>query len=224
MVQRPFGLIAIAAALCLWPAVTGGAPQPGQVAGTIKVTAGGRPSADASRVVVYLEVAGTAAATPNAKATIRQKSLQFDPQLAVITKGTTVDFPNDDKVFHNVFSTSRPARFDLGLYRSGSSKSVQFKRAGVVDIFCNIHPGMISRVVVVDSRYFALTDAAGKFKIPGVPPGTYSIVARHVFGQEVRGQVAVDAGRVATLELTVESGAAPRLHQRKDGTPYGRYE
>ena len=66
-------------------------------------------------------------------------------------KGTTIDFPNEDKIFHNVFSVSRPARFDLGLYKSGTAKSVEMKRAGIVDVYCNIHPEMIAKVKVLDN-------------------------------------------------------------------------
>ena len=108
MIHARPGMIALLA-LCLVPAPSGGAPSTGSVTGTITVLVGGKPTSDRSKVVVYLEGAGPAI-TPAAKHTIRQRELQFTPQLSIVAKGTTVDFPNDDKVFHNVFSTSRPAR------------------------------------------------------------------------------------------------------------------
>jgi plastocyanin len=221
-VPRPTLSIIVVATLAMIPAETRSAAELGTVEGKIRVLKDGKPRTDSSNVVVYLE--GVSAQTVERKAAIRQKNLQFEPRVSVVVKGTTVDFPNEDKVFHNVFSTSRPARFDLGLYRSGSSKAVQFKREGVVDVFCNIHPDMSSRVLVVPNTSFAATDASGKFRIDGVPPGTYPVVAWHPNGAEVRGQVKVERGKAASVTFDVAEGERPKQHLRKDGTPYGRYE
>ncbi|MDB4959816.1 MAG: uncharacterized protein JWO36_7385, partial [Myxococcales bacterium] len=158
------------------------------------------------------------------KHAIAQHELQFEPRVSVVVKGTTVDFPNKDKIFHNVFSTSRPARFDLGLYRSGASKSVEFKRAGVVDVFCNIHPEMSSRVLVVPTEHFAITDASGKFRIDHVPAGQYPVVVWHPNGAEVRKTLTIEPGKAVTLSADVDEGEPVKQHVRKDGTPYGRYE
>lgn len=212
----------VVASLAMIPAETRSAAELGTVEGKIRILKGGKPRSDHSNVVVYLE--GIPAAAAERKHAIRQRNLQFEPRVSVVVKGTTVDFPNDDKVYHNVFSTSRPARFDLGLYRSGSSKAVQFKREGVVDVFCNIHPEMSSRVLVVPTTLFAATDASGKFRIDGVPVGTYPIVAWHPNGAEVRGQVKIERGKAASVTFDVTEGERPKQHLRKDGTPYGRYE
>jgi plastocyanin len=214
--------IIVASALALIPAETRSAAELGSVEGKIRITKDGKARSDHSNVVVYLE--GIPASAVERKHAIRQKNLQFEPRVSVVVKGTTVDFPNDDKVFHNVFSTSRPARFDLGLYRSGASKSVPFKREGVVDVFCNIHPDMWSRVLVVPTTLFAATDTSGKFKIDGVPAGTYPIVVWHPYGGETRGQVKIEAGKAASVSFDVVEGERPKQHLRKDGTPYGRYE
>ena len=144
---RPSLPIIVFATLAMIPAETRSAAQLGSIEGKIRVLKDGKPRPDSSNVVVYIE--GVPASVAERKAAIRQKNLQFEPRVSVVVKGTTVDFPNEDKVYHNVFSNSRSARFDLGLYRSGSSKAVQFKREGVVDVFCNIHPDMSSRVLVV---------------------------------------------------------------------------
>src|SRR5262249_18209212 len=88
---------------------------------------------------------------------IRQRDAAFDPALIVVTVGTTVEFPNEDKIFHNVFSLSEPAKFDLGLYKSGTSKSVTFRRPGVVDVYCNIHPQMVAKIKVMANAHWAIT-------------------------------------------------------------------
>jgi hypothetical protein len=155
---------------------------------------------------------------------VTQKELTFAPEVTIALKGTTIDFPNEDKVFHNVFSLSEPARFDLGLYKSGDSRSVQFNRAGVVDIYCNIHPQMAAKVKVLDNRYFAISAGDGTFLIPNVPAGTYPIVAWQAYGDAARGTVTVEAGRPASVTLVLPPEGSKGRHLRKDGTPYGRYQ
>src|SRR5579862_7880150 len=161
----------------------------GTVRGTIAVRVRGELKRDASGVVVYLEEVPGPPPKPSAHATIRQIEKQFDPPLTIVVRGTTVDFPNEDKIFHNVFSVSRPARFDLGLYKSGTTKSVEMKRTGTVDVYCNIHPDMIAKVKVPDNGYYTTTDASGRFQIEGVPSGEYPIVAWMPSGDEERGTV-----------------------------------
>ena len=194
----------------------------GVVAGTVVVKKEGVVKTNASGVVLYID--GAPVTTAARKHAIRQKELRFAPSVSVVMKGTTVDFPNEDKVFHNVFSLSQPARFDLGLYKSGESKAVQFNRVGVVDIYCNIHPDMAAKVKVVDTPYFAMTRPDGSFELSGVPPGTFTVVAWQPYGAEWRGQVTVTPGGRATVSPQLEEGDKPTRHPRKDGTPYGRYQ
>ena len=111
-----------------------------------------------------------------------QRDQRFVPHVLAITTGTTVDFPNGDVFYHNVFSLSKTARFDLGRYAVGSSKSVRFDRPGIVRVFCEIHSHMSAFVLVFAHHYFAVTDAEGRYHIDDVPPGTYTVVAHYAGG------------------------------------------
>jgi len=215
-------VIAIAAMFVAREAAT--KPQVGTVKGTVSITKGGKAKGDNTGAIVYLEgVAGTPP-TPKDHATIRQREKQFVPPLTVVVKGTTVDFPNEDKIFHNVFSVSRPARFDLGLYKSGQAKSVEMKRTGVVDVYCNIHPDMVAKVKVLENAYYTITGKDGGFKIDNVPAGEYPIVAWLPTGDEAKGTAKVTAGGSVEVKLDIVEVAKKESHTRKDGTPYGRYK
>jgi plastocyanin len=132
---------------------------------------------DASQVVVWLVPAQTghknqtAVESPHYRIVQRDKT--FKPGFLVIPVGSTVDFPNYDQWFHNVFSISRGRQFDLGLYQAGELRSVMFDRTGVSYLFCSIHPDMMAVVVTVDSTYFGVSDKGGRFAIESVPPGQY---------------------------------------------------
>jgi plastocyanin len=222
--STPLRSILIAAAVLVVARDAGSKPQLGSVKGSISVLKGGKAKGDNGGAVVYLEkVAGTPP-VPADHAVIRQRGKQFDPPLTVVVKGTTVDFPNEDKIFHNVFSVSRPARFDLGLYKSGDKKSVEMKRTGVVDVYCNIHPDMIAKVKILENAYYTITGKDGAFKIDNVPAGEYPIVAWLASGDEAKGTVKVAAGGSAEVKLEVTEVAKKETHTRKDGTPYGRYK
>jgi plastocyanin len=132
--------------------------------------AAGRPSPD---TVVWLDApyARPLATTP--RAVLDQRNLSFSPRVLVVRAGTVVDFPNNDRVFHNVFSFRDGKRFDLGLYPVGALRRVAFDRPGLSRVFCNIHPNMAAYVMTVDSPYFARSGESGAFTIADVPVGTY---------------------------------------------------
>lgn len=198
----------------------------GEVTGKVSLNKPGGGPADPSGIVVYLEsvpaVPAPEAERPHPQ--VHQRELQFTPSLTVVVKGTTVDFPNDDKVFHNVFSFSEAAKFDLGLYKSGTSKSVTFRQPGVVSLYCNIHPDMISKIKVLDTSYYAVVGKDGAFRIAQVPPGSYPLVAWQSWGPEFRGQVTVGSAATAPVLIQLTAGQPEIRHLRKDGTPYGRYK
>ena len=221
--MRRLPIIVMFAALVVFVGDARSKPSTGSVRGTVTINAKGKAKGD-KKVVVYLEGVPGTPPVPKDHAVIRQREKQFEPPLTIVVKGTTIDFPNEDKIFHNVFSVSRPARFDLGLYKSGTAKSVEMKRSGTVDVYCNIHPEMIAKVKVLDNAYYTITGADGAFRIDNVPAGEYPVVAWLPTGDEAKGTVTVKAGEAADVKLELTATAKKETHTRKDGTPYGRYK
>jgi plastocyanin len=155
---------------------------------------------------------------------LSQKNKQFVPHLMVVQVGSAVEFPNLDPFFHNVFSLFNGKRFDLGLYESGSSRSVRFDRSGVSYIFCNIHPEMSAVVVSVPTPYFAMSTAAGNLTIHDVAPGTYMM---HVWAMgNSDSDLAAIGRRVSVAGPTVDLGtialqeSIPGPHKNKFGEDY----
>jgi plastocyanin len=179
MIRYLFWIVALSAALFSAAAFGGEASKTGVVKGTITIS--GRQATD---VVVSIEGAPQDQSKAQlsggkAKAVIDQKDLKFNPRVLAVVVGTTVDFPNHDKTFHNVFSNSDAKKFDLGLYPSGQSRSVTFDKAGVVKILCNAHPNMEAYIVVKNHRYFSPADAHGNYTLAGVPLGKYRLEVWH---------------------------------------------
>ena len=142
-----------------------------------------RNADDESDVVIWLTPLDGAVAAPTSSAGSKnlpqmvQRNKMFEPHLMVIQAGTSVQFPNMDPFFHNVFSLFNGKRFDLGLYEAGTSKTVRFDRVGVSFLFCNIHEGMNAVVVAVPTPYFGTSDHAGHVSIANVPDGRYQMQA-----------------------------------------------
>jgi plastocyanin len=187
-----------------------------------------RKHLDYSGVVVWLEPASGAAMLPAASrhAEMLQKNKTFSPHVLAITVGTTVDFPNRDFIFHNAFSNYNGETFDIGLYPPRTSKSTVFSRAGVVRVFCNIHPTMSAVIVVLKSPYFAVSDHSGAFQIPAIPPGAYRL---HVFHERATEQTLEALSRIVEvssdgLQLPAisvsESGYLQLPHKNKFGKDY----
>jgi plastocyanin len=159
------------------------------------------------QAVVYFETAPRGAfegRESSPRATMDQRNEMFVPHLLAITVGTTVDFPNSDRTYHNVFSLSRPRRFDLGRYAAGRSKAVRFDRPGIVRVFCDIHSHMNAFVLVFSHRFFAVTDREGRFEIAGVPPGSYTLSAWYEGRVRDQRSLTVPAnGRAIDLDFVV---------------------
>jgi plastocyanin len=164
----------------------------------------GRP--DRRRSVVYLESGphGAFEELSKGRAVLDQRHETFVPYVLPILVGTTVDFPNRDPFFHNVFSLSKTRRFDLGRYPQGRTKSVRFDRPGVVRVFCEIHSHMSAFILVFAHRYFAATDENGSYRIDGVPPGRYEVVVWTDGEDRLRRDVTVTSEVTSTLDFVVE--------------------
>ncbi len=189
-----------------------------------------RKHQDYSGVVVWLEPVHPTQSdyTPasGGRARMEQKDKHFLPHVLAVQSGTSVSFPNLDPIFHSAFSNFSGQIFDLGLYAPGSSRNITFTRTGVVRIFCNIHPSMSAIIVVVKTRWFAVSDARGEFTISGVPPGDYYL---HVFHeratektlQALERRVTVPATILEVPPLTIsESGYIEVPHKNKYGREY----
>jgi plastocyanin len=187
-----------------------------------KVTTRVRPGLEASAAIVYATPVGSPAAPSKAgRFTIAQKDKTFVPRVLVITAGSTVDFPNTDPIFHNVFSLSTPAPFDLGLYRAGASKTRVFAEPGTYRVFCNIHPQMTSLLAVVPSPYFTIAER-GAYRLD-VPPGAYRLTVFSERGTPVMTDVRVPAGGVTVPDVTLDESAFQQTnHTNKFGQPYSK--
>jgi len=177
-------MVAVGGVLLLATAVRGRPPL--DLVGTTRV--GERPEPNA---VVWLESAA-ASGRETRKVVLDQRNMSFSPHVLAVRVGTTVEFPNRDRVFHNVFSFHDGKRFDLGMYPVGTARDVTFGKPGLSRIFCNIHPNMAAYVMAVDSWYFAASDASGRFVIAAVPTGTYRYYAWRPGAATLTGSATVD--------------------------------
>jgi len=157
------------------------------------------------RSVVYLETAPRSAfgTEESGHAVMDQRNETFVPHVLAITTGTTVDFPNSDKFYHNVFSLSKTRQFDLGRYAAGNSRPVRFDRAGIVRVFCDIHSHMNAYIIVFSHPFFAMTDAEGHYRIENVPPGTYGVIAWNEGTLSETRPITVPDGGIAEADFTV---------------------
>ena len=128
---------------------------------------------------------------------------QFSPRVLAITAGTTVDFPNNDITFHNVFSLSRVKHFDLGRYKPGKTGAVVFDQPGIVPVFCDIHSHMSAYILVFSHPFFSLTDDNGDYAISGIPPGTYTVLVWSELGRAQPRQVTLSGSETVEADFRV---------------------
>jgi plastocyanin len=210
---------------CLVALVLASPALAGTVRGRVElVQKGGRKRADLSEVVVWVE--GARAKPTPTPATITMKGKTFSPHVVAVAVGSPVDFPNDDPIFHNVFSVSGENRFDLDLYKRPKSGRWTFQHPGIVRVYCNIHPQMSAVVVVRDNPFFATANAEGAFEIPDVPAGRYLLKAWHErAAQEASAEITVPGSGEAGAKLVLDASSYRRVpHKKKDGRDYGSDE
>ncbi|HSY51759.1 MAG TPA: hypothetical protein VLC46_23355 [Thermoanaerobaculia bacterium] len=152
--------------------------------------------------------------------TTRNKTLL--PHVLAIPLGSTVVFPNDDPISHNLFSLSSNNAFDLGLYRKGAGKSMRFESPGIVNVYCNVHPNMSAVIHVMATPYFAFADGNGNFTVTNVPAGKYRLVAWNEQGGQSEVPVEITAAAAPPpLTITLDSrNYRATQHMDKAGKPY----
>jgi plastocyanin len=210
--------------------VVGGPALAGTVIGSVRLidaSAARRGNTDYSGVVIWLEpTGGSAPSNPPKTVQLAQSKKHFNPPVLAVPVGTTVTFPNLDPIFHNAFSNYSGQAFDVGLYPPTTVPKILFKRAGIVRVFCNIHPTMSAVIVVQDTPYMAVTGANGSFRIEGIQPGEYRL---HVFHEQATEQtmtalqrnltIGEDALTLAPIEIS-QSGYIQVPHKNKYGQDY----
>jgi plastocyanin len=158
-----------------------------------------------SRVAVYLEGQFPAEDKPVIKSVFKmeQANRRFSPETLIIQAGSKVSFPNNDPIFHNVFSLSGPKTFDLGNYPKGDTRTVMFPEPGIVYVNCHLHPNMTATIVVAPNKWNTAVDRDGQFELQDVPPGKYTIVAWHKAAGFFRHTIEVVAGRDQRVEFLI---------------------
>jgi plastocyanin len=208
----------VALVLTLTGAIAPNSASAGPVTATVRTLT--RPGMAASAAIVYAEPLDAPASRRPGVFTLTQKDKTFRPHILAIPIGSTVEFPNQDAIFHNVFSLSWPQPFDLGLYRAGSSRSQTFTQPGEYRVFCNIHPQMTALIVVVATPYVARPGPDGR-TVLDLPPGRYRLTAVSGRAAPASGEVVATASSVDAPPLTLdESSWVDARHKNKYGQDY----
>jgi plastocyanin len=218
------GALAAAGLLILAAIPAGQAPDAGTITGHVRLTTRVRgtalpsnvyqpravqkhepaPIPEIRNVVVYVKGVAFHGPLPTTQASIRQENESFIPRVVAITRGSTVVFPNSDPFFHNVFSLSSAAAFNLGRYPRGKApRPVTFARPGLVKVYCDIHSHMSASILVLDHPYFLIPELDGTFTLPDIPPGRHTIVGWHERVGERAVTVDVPAGKSVDVELSL---------------------
>jgi plastocyanin len=210
----------LAAGLVAVPAAPRAAAA-GRIEGVVRLAASGEPAiasgayptrrvsrpaprlSEITNVVVFLKDPPRSAAMAATRVRMLQVDEAFTPRVVAITRGSTVEFPNSDPFFHNVFSLSRGASFDLGRYPRGQSRARIFSTAGLVKVYCHLHSHMTASIMVFDHPYFTMPGAEGGFVIDGVPPGDHRISAWHERIGESPKEIRVEPGGTTRVEFSL---------------------
>lgn len=191
-----------------------------ELSGQVRLLERGRAGDDAVLAVVsYVPDGGAVQRALPVTVEITTRNRRFQPRLLAVPVGSTVRFPNEDAVRHNVFSVSPGNQFDLGLYGPGSGRSRRLDQAGLVRLFCNVHRDMAAFVLVLDTPFFATTDAAGRFALTGLPSGSGTLQVWHPRAEPVRRPLTVPSAEPLVVTIDVTLPPVP-IHLNKRGQPY----
>ena len=209
------------AGLSLWRPRDANAQEPtaaaGELTGTVKVVERDGVAHAIADAVVWIP--GLAAA-PAGPAQMASQEKRFAPHVLAVPVGATVSFPNLDRIYHNVFSSTPGQVFDLGLYRNGASRERRFDSAGLVRVYCNIHGQMAGSIRVVDGA-FAVSAADGAFRMLGVPPGPHSVHFWHERGGESEATAVMPPKGGLALSLVLDASRfVATVHKNKRGQDY----
>jgi hypothetical protein len=137
------------------------------------------------------------------KVAIHQENETFIPRVVAVTVGSEVEFPNDDSIYHNVFSLSRAKNFNLGRYPRGDTRLVRFDKPGIVKVFCEIHSHMSATIMIFDHPWFGIPDENGRFELPAIPAGDQRITAWHERLGDTTVRVRVESGQATTANFVL---------------------
>ena len=212
---RRLRILASSIALCVAAAAQVGA---GAVTGVVRTVT--REGVAPATAVVYAEPLDTVAPRAPRRATLGQKNKTFQPRVLAVPVGSTVEFPNNDNIYHNVFSLSAPQPFDLGLYRAGETRARTFTGLGIYRVFCNIHPQMTAVIFVTPTGFTTVAASDGRFTLD-LPPGRYRMTAVSERASPVSAEITSTEGASTVPELTLgESTWVFAPHRNKFGKDY----
>lgn len=184
-----------------------------------RVRFAGRAPGVSVQTIVYAEALDGGRVQPG-QFTMAQKNKTFMPHVMAVPVGSTISFPNQDAIFHNAFSLSRPGPFDLGLYRDGESKSKTFAQPATYRVFCNIHPQMSSIILVLPTSFITEADNVGGYRLE-LPAGRYRITAWSERAEPASVELAVGASAATAPDIALdESRFAQTQHKNKLGQDY----
>jgi plastocyanin len=171
-------------------------------------------------VVVYAEQLGEHEPPKPGHYELKQQGKMFIPHVLAVPVGSTVTFPNEDPIFHNVFSLTRPGPFDLGLYRSGDSKTRVFTKPATYRVFCNIHPQMTALLLVLPTPFIAEVGSGGAYRLD-LPPGRYRLVAWSEHSEPAGEELVVETNSTSAPEMTLDESKFVEIpHKNKYGQDY----
>ena len=190
----------------------------GEISGRVRVV--GRPAGAQVTTIVYAEPLDRRVPVPAKRVKLLQQNKSFLPRVQAVPMGSTVDFINEDGIYHNVFSLSPPEPFDLGLYSARATRSRKFKQAGTYRVFCNIHPDMVATILVVPTPFITEADATGNYRLD-LPPGRYRLTAWSERSQRATAEVTIGEGSATGPELKLDESQFVELpHKNKYGRDY----